>query len=484
MENSDQNYHLNEEDIALLEGTFSRILTYLNGNSDRDIPLATIHSPIDLYTAMDLSISDDGVDVQSLLGDIDTYLENAVRTSHPHFMNPFWGSPPIPSLAGEFISSLTNTSMYTFEIAPVATLIEQEMVKVMAQFAGFVDGEGTFTSGGSNGNLMGMMCARDTKFPEAKYMGVGEYKPVAFISTESHYSVEVAANTLGMGTNNLIAIQSDENGKMNIEHLKAKIIEQKQEGKTPFCVIATSGTTVKGAFDPLVEIAKICEREDMWLHVDAAWGGAALLSPTTRDLMRGVELANSLCWDPHKMMGMPISCSVFLVNKSGLLKDVCSHSSSAHYLLHKKNTELDLGRMSLQCARRVDALKLWLTWRSLGNHGWSRKIESFMRLAKYLTNRVKEEPTLELVLEPEFTNICIRYLGHNLSPEAQDNITNEIRNEMLERGIFMVSKALIGGRPILRPVVANPAVDEASLDNFIAEVTRIGARMSVQEVKN
>ena len=477
MVNNHSSNGLSDEDRLLLEGTFTRILNYLASNSNRDIPLATIHSAIDLYTEMDLSISDGGVDIESLLSDIDAYLLHSVKTSHPHFMNPFWGGPPVSSLVGEFISALTNTSMYTFEIAPVATLIEQEMIQLMAKFAGYHEGEGTFTSGGSNGNLMGLLCARDHKFPDAKFSGFTT-TPVAFISAESHYSVEVAANTLGMGTDNLIAVESDEQGKMNTASLEAKISEQKAAGKTPFCVIATSGTTVKGAFDPLPEIADICEREEMWLHVDAAWGGAALLSPTTRNLMQGIEHSHSLCWDPHKMMGMPISCSVFLVNKSGILKDVCSHSNSAHYLLHKKNAELDMGRMSLQCARRVDALKLWLTWRAIGNQGWADKIENHMSLAAYLTNLVKEEPTLELVLEPEFTNVCVRYVGHNLPPELQDDITNQIRNEMFERGKFMVTKALIDHRPILRPVIANPSVDQKSLDNFISEITTIGARMA------
>ena len=122
--------------------------------------------------------------------------------------------------------------------------------------------------------------------------------------------------------------------------------------------------------------------------------------------------------------------------------------------------------------------KLWLTWRAIGNQGWADKIENYMSLAAYLTNRVKEEPTLELVLEPEFTNVCVRYVGHNLPPESQDDITDQIRNEMFERGKFMVTKALIDHRPILRPVIANPSVDQKSLDNFISEITTIGARMS------
>ena len=158
----------------------SRILDYLASKNDRENPLATIHSAKDLYDVMDLSVSDSGVDVETLLADIDAYLQHSVKTSHPHFMNPFWGGPPTPSLAGEFISALTNTSMYTFEIAPVATMIEQEMVNLMAKFAGYQNGGKTFTSRGSNGNLMGFLC-QATNFQMLEFSGFTK-TPVAFVS--------------------------------------------------------------------------------------------------------------------------------------------------------------------------------------------------------------------------------------------------------------------------------------------------------------
>lgn len=469
---------ISEYDEELLQGVFNRIWKYLKENGDRSTQLSHSLSTEELRDKIDLTISNNGANVETLLEDIDSYLNYSVRTSHPHFMNPFWGGTSVPSLVGEFITTLTNTSMYTFEIAPVATLIEKEMIKKMTSVVGYKEGGGTFTSGGSNGNLMGMLCARDYKFPTAKRDGLIGKKLVAFVSNESHYSVKIAANILGIGMDNLIGIESDTEGRMNTTALKERISLEKKAGNIPFCVIATSGTTVKGAFDPLSELADICESEDIWLHVDAAWGGAALLSPKTRILLDGIERANSLCWDPHKMMGMPISCSVFLVRNSEALKTACSHNDSAHYLLHKEATELDLGRLSLQCGRRVDALKLWLSWRATGDDGWATMVEKYVNLAKYLTNLVSETSQLDLVCKPGFTNVCIRYARTDTSEETEDAITNTIRDELIQSGKFMITKAMIDGRPILRPVIANRAVDEKSLKDLIIQIQTIGDRLA------
>ena len=178
---------------------------------------------------------------------------------------------------------------------------------------------------------MGLLCARDHKFPNAKFSGFTKTPFVAFVPSESHHSVEIAANTLGMGTDNLIAVESDHQGKMNINSLKRKISEQKDAGKIPFCVIGSIGHNRPAEhLDPLPEIAEICAEENIY-HVDAAWGGAALLSPETRNLMQGIEHSNSFCWGPTTRHGdayQPARHS-WSTNKmySG---EVCSHSNSAH----------------------------------------------------------------------------------------------------------------------------------------------------------
>jgi len=269
-------------------------------------------------------------------------------------------------------------------------------------------------------------------------------------------------------------VPCESSGKMDINKLEEYIATEKRAGKIPFCIIATAGTTVKGAIDPLEELVEICKREYLWLHVDAAWGGAALLSPKTRGLLSGIEKADSICWDPHKMMGMPLICSVFLVRDSGTLNKVCSHTDNAHYLFSDTSMDDDLGRKSLQCGRRVDALKLWLAWRAKGNDGWKNLVEQYFDVASYLTEKVRQQPLLELATEPSLTNVCIRYTGARLTTEKQDIANREIRIKLLESGRFMVSTSLVGGRPIIRAVISNPEVNEKVVDELLAAIIEIG----------
>ncbi len=469
---------LSDFDERLLQGIFARIWRHLGGQGDSTNLIKKTGSPEELKRRLDLAVRSEGIDVEEMLSDIDIYLAESVNTSHPHFMNPLWGGTNIASFAGEIITALTNTSMYTFEIAPMATLIENEMVATMSKLAGFVSGEGIFTTGGSNGNLIGMLCARDRKLPDAANEGLLGKELVAFISEEAHYSTIIAANILGIGKNNLIPISCDHDGKMVPKKLEESIIAEKRAGKIPFCVIATAGTTVKGAIDPLEEISEICQREYLWLHVDAAWGGAALLSPKTRSLLRGIEKADSLCWDPHKMMGVQLVCSVFLVKNSGTLNKVCSHADTAHYLFLDDSKDDDLGRKSLQCGRRVDALKLWLAWRAKGDEGWRSQVERYFSIAKYLAEKVTENPLLELAAEPSLTNVCIRYTGARLTSEKQDAANKKIRADLLSSGRFMISTSLVDGRPILRAVVANPNVSEMVVDELLDAIVEIGNEIS------
>ena len=187
-------------------------------------------------------------------------------------MNPLWGGLNVAGFAGEVIAALTNQSMYTYELSPIATLIEQAIVERMMEIVGYAEGFGTLTTGGSNGNMMGMLCARQASHPMSSITGFDGSKYVAFVSAEAHYSVLMSANVVGIGYQNLVKVACDSRGRMKPESLVEEIVRARTNGQTPFCIIATSGTTVRGAFDPLKEIANIAHDNNIWLHVDAAWG--------------------------------------------------------------------------------------------------------------------------------------------------------------------------------------------------------------------
>lgn len=189
--------------------------------------------------------------------------------------------------------------------------------------------------------------------------------------------------------------------------------------------------------------------------------------------MDGIELADSFCWDAHKMMGIPLICSAFIVKDAEILGTVCSHGNTAHYLYHDSAADVDLGRYSLQCGRRNDALKLWLAWREIGDAGWALMLEKFMQLADYLEQQVKLRKSLEMVSSRMWTNVCFRYVGS--SPEEDLNRINaDLRERLIRDGRFMVSRSTVNGNIILRSVIANRNITEASLDSFLDCVVSLG----------
>jgi len=458
---------IDSESAAFLEEVMSRIRSYLSGkeNVTDFIPQSSLRK------TSDLSLPLEGLGLENALSDIDYFLKHSVKTNQPGFMNPLWGGINIAAFAGEVIATLANNSMYTYELSPMATLIEQALVKRMCEMVGFSDGNGTLTTGGSNGNMIGMMCARYNIDPLGQQRGFDSGNLVSYVSEESHYSVLMAANVLGIGFDNVVKIPCDSDGRMRVEKLEEEIHRSRANGHTPFCVIATSGTTVRGAFDPLREIAELCSNQDIWLHVDAAWGGSCLFSNKLRVLMDGVELADSVCWDAHKMMGLPLVCSAFLIKKPEILRKICSHGNVAHYLFLGDAEDVDLGRISLQCGRRNDALKLFLAWREKGDAGWARLVENYTDLADYLQAKVEDHSNLEMMSTRDWSNVCIRYTSDGID---HNEVNSTLRDRLVKTGNFMISQSNIGENTILRPVIANPSVGKETIDDLVDEIAKIG----------
>lgn len=449
-----------------------RILVYMKDADERGkvvdyIPADSLSKTTDVHLPLE------GRGVDAVFDDIDEFLRRCVKTNRAEFMNPLWGGLNTTGFAGEVIAALTNTSMYTYELAPFATLIEQAILKRMGELVGFSGGAGTLATGGSNGNMLGMLCAREVSFPSSTHRGINGTKMAAFVSEESHYSVLMSANVIGIGHQNLFKIQCDEDGRMKPSALQEEINRARASGLTPFCVVSTSGTTVRGAFDPLKAIGEIAHKEGLWHHVDAAWGGSAMFSASLSNLMEGVEFADSVCWDAHKMMGLPLICSAFLVKQSDVLAKVCAHGNVAHYLFHESSKEQDLGRYSLQCGRRNDALKLWLAWRECGDAGWATLVERYISLADHLEASVRKHPNLEMVSSRQWTNVCFRYVPTKTGMDLNE-VNSELRMRIMHNADFMVSRSNIGDAVVLRSVISNPGITKQTLDEFLGQVLQIG----------
>lgn len=449
--------------LGYLEKT---IAEYLSNNKSNKVPVVNYAKASELLSKLDLSLPDIGVSDHELKKDITDFLTYSVKTGHPHFHNQLYGGFNFWAFIGEILTALTSTSMATFEIAPVATLMERTLVDKMSACIGFRSigerGEGIMLTGGSNANMAAMLAARNVKYPEAKAKGAPT-NLVAFCSKEAHYSFSKAANILGLGTDNLWLVDSDEFGKMDTTDLQRKISQTKEKGLIPYFVAATAGTTVKGAFDPFEVIADICQKEKIWFHVDGAWGGSVALSPEHKHLLKGSELADSFTWDAHKLMHIPLIASFILFKKEGALKH--SHSGGGDtYIFHDyDNKEWDTGPRSLQCGRRVDSLKLWLSWRALGDKGYAELINRHFDYAKLIEQDLEQRAEFKLIFKPEFLNICFQVIPPN--NEEINNFNFKLRNKLIREGKFLVNFSWEGDLPFFRLVVANP---QSSYQDYLA----------------
>lgn len=252
---------------------------------------------------------------------------------------------------------------------------------------------------------------------------------VAFTSAEAHYSYAKAANLMGLGTENLVKVPCDPvTGAMDPEALDALLTAEAAKGeRLPFFVGSTAGSTVLGAFDPFPALRAVCDKHGVWLHVDGAWGGSAIVSPSLRpQLLAGAELADSFCWNPHKALGAPLQTTVFCAAAAhaGLLRN--ANSANAAYLFQpdKNFGELDLGDTTLQCGRRADAMKLWLMWKALGDQGMAKRVETNVALCTYMAEQVRSRTDAQgrrcflLTSKPQFANLCFYLVPPSLREAA------------------------------------------------------------------
>jgi glutamate/tyrosine decarboxylase-like PLP-dependent enzyme len=436
-------------------------------------------SPDELSLALDLDKPGGDADWQALFSWVEKYLSYAVKTNHPGFVNRMWVGANLPSVIGEIVTAISNTSSCTYESAPVSTLMEKYMLQKMLDVVGFKNGEGQITTGSSNANMIAMMAARNITCEEVKRRGLFEEKELlCFVNADAHYSMDKAANILGIGTEHLIKIPVNSAGRMDVDVLEERILASRESGGIPFFVGATAGTTVRGAYDPLFELLALREKYNFWLHVDGAWGGAVVLSDTLRrQYLDGIEAVDSFTLDFHKMLGTALMCNVFLINRrSNLLGSVCGAGDVSYIFREGEKDELyNLGAHSLQCGRRVDSLKWFLDWKFYGRQGFAKRIETYHELCQYAEEIVENTPELEMVVPRDSFNICFRFKA----PEAYVNEFNlALRTKLHESGVSLVGYGYIDSQLALRLLITNMSFCRADIADYFSKLVAVGKKLS------
>tara|TARA_B100001250_G_scaffold413936_1_gene449849 strand:+ start:49 stop:1491 length:1443 start_codon:yes stop_codon:yes gene_type:complete len=468
-------------ELQFINSVHQIIIDYLDKKNDRIVN--SVKKLDSIKSDVDFSINKPN-DYKSIKKLIDQYLESAVNTASPHFYNQLFSGFSTMGYIGEIIATITNSSMYTYEMSPMATLIEKELIKKMSTIIGYNDGFGTFVTGGSNANLIAMLAARDKINPESKKRGLFNNKILcAFVSEEAHYSFIKAGYQLGIGTDQIIRVPCNRSGHMDTNLLLLKIKKSISEGKNPFFVGATAGTTVRGVFDPMNKINKICKKFNLWFHIDGSWGGSVMLSKKHRKLIKGSKNSDSFTWCAHKMMGLPLICSVILMKNKNILEKI-NNVPGTDYLFHGKDQDgMDLGIYSLQCGRRVDSIKLWLAWKYYGNIGYEKRIDRLFNLAKYAEAIINNSALFKLLSPVESLNICFQIKTKDLNKSECNYLTKETRERLVNKGKIMVNYAMIEEQCCLRLIIVNFDLEQSHLDIFFKSLESISKKI-IEEIKS
>jgi sulfinoalanine decarboxylase/sulfinoalanine decarboxylase/aspartate 1-decarboxylase len=325
----------------------------------------------DLFQQLDLTLKDEGASEDDFAKALQALVLHTPRTTTNKFFNQLFGGRNGKAVIGDLLAAILNNSMYTYKVAGPMVGVEKEVLRNVAKLAGYgPDADGTFSPGG----YMAMLMARDVIDPQTRLEG-SRPDLIAYTSEEAHYSIPKNAALMGIGRNQVRMVPCNEHGEMQSDALDRMIQEDKAKGLRPFFVNATAGTTVLGAFDPVDALADVCEKHNLWLHVDGAYCGGVIFSEKYKHLLRGLERSNSFSLNAHKMLGTPLSCSIIITQHKKYLYD--SFSNEAAYLYQTDEDAYNLGKTSLQCGRRNDALKLWTLWKAIGKKGLEALVISF-----------------------------------------------------------------------------------------------------------
>ena len=400
--------------------------------------------------------SDEGLGSEGFSNAVSLLSENSVNNSSPGFLGKLVSAPSPPGTAADLFLSIFNNNGHVWRASPALTTVEKHVSRELAKLFGLegLHAGGVTVPGGAAGNMLALLVARNIVSPESKQQGVTPGKYVIFVSDAAHYSVSNAAQIVGLGSDSVISVPALDDGTMDVEALEAAVDDAIQRGKKPLFINATAGNTVNGAFDSIDKIGQIARKANAWFHVDACWGGAVAFSDNLRHLIKGTELADSIAFNPHKMLGVPLVCAFLLTND--LRTFWLANKLNAGYLFHDKTAEeseisengtnrsnneydwrnsklveeapdavdiRDLASLTVQCSRRSDATKLFLHWIYYGTRGIAREVEQAVDSARHLAALVKAHPRLELIgdIEKVFAQVCFYW-----RPKGEENGASDV----------------------------------------------------------
>lgn len=447
-----------------------RLADYLHRALRGDLPVLPWVPPAEMAAAWETPFSEaPASDPGALDALFARVVAEANHLHHPRYVGHQVTAPlPVAALA-ELVAGLLNNGMAVYEMGPSATAIERTVLRFLASRLGFGAGaDGVLTSGGSIGNLTALLAARQAKAGyDAWTEGSAGGPPLAVLgSAQAHYCVARAAQIMGWGKGGFVGVPVDDRFRLRPEALDAAFTRAVDAGRRPIAVAASACSTATGSFDPLPEIASFCEERGLWLHVDGAHGASAALSAKTRHLVAGIERADSVVWDAHKMMLVPGLVTAVIFRDGA--RSYEAFAQEASYLFEGRDPAdewFNVGTRTLECTKRMLGLKLYAALAIHGTKFFGDYVADTFDRAQRFAERLAREPDFELAIPPQCNIVCFRH-----RPEGAtdlDALQAILRRRLIEDGSFYLVQTRLPAGVFLRITIINPATSDTDLDALI-----------------
>ena len=428
----------------------------------------------------------EGVGVQKSLDHlVEIFLNPSLKVHHPHSLAHLHCPTMVASQIAEVLINATNQSMDSWDQSPAGSIMEEHLIDWLRQKAGYGEGtSGVFTSGGTQSNLMGVLLARDWAI--AKHwknedgsewsvqrdgIPADAMKKVKVICSENaHFSVQKNMAMMGMGFQSVVTVPSNANAQMDVAALEQTLAQLKTEGKIAACIVATAGTTDAGAIDDLKAIRKLADEYQAWLHVDAAWGGALLLSKDYRHFLDGIELTDSITLDFHKHFFQTISCGAFLLKEPANYRFIDYKADYLNSEYDEEHGVPNLVAKSLQTTRRFDALKLWFTVEALGEELYASMIDHGVKLTKAVEQYINDTASLEILVPSQFASVLFRIVPEGYPAEFVDALNQNVADELFARGEANIGVTKVGDKQSLKMTTLSPIATLENVKVLLAQV--------------
>ena len=414
-------------------------------------------------------------DAPSLLQDLDQVLAQSMNPGHPGYMGHMDPLPTTISMVGDWVAAAINNNMLSVEMSPALSRLEPLLMTEIAQdlFGLGPQAGGMLIGGGSLANLQALVLARNVKLGCLRAgLAAVQQPPVIFASERAHTSIQKAAMVMGLGLQGVVLVPTTAAGQLDISQLEAKIRAAKDAGYAPFAVVATAGTTVTGNIDPLPQVAALARQYDLWFHVDAAYGGAIVFSAAHRHRLAGIELADSVTFNPQKWLYVAKTCASVLFRDMDLLQH---HFRIPAPYMNQAYDWVNLGEISVQGTRHADVLKLWLTLQHLGKAGCGKLIETSYTLTDHFVAEIRRRPYLRLATAPDMNVVCFRGCPDDLPPERWDAWNAGLQNRLLEQQHCFLSLPLLDRARWLKAVILNPFTTPDQISALFQDMDRYHA---------